>query len=610
VSHSSVDGDDAKAVPANTDSVVPPNPGRQRIAAGRRRRRSTVIASLVVVAVLIVAAGVFGYVRVLHSDAAHQQMICAGLPDTSGAGFHLVRAADKDDRQHGRDECVGWTVTRNYTFGTTDKQAAAVLADIVRENNRIATARPAVPYVRIALMTPMSATADSGMAGGPILHALEGAYTAQLEANEGDAHFGDRGLRIQLVLANNGSNQDLWPGLVPELVGLDSGAHPLVAVTGLGVSVPDTRAAATALGDKNIPSVGAVLTADDMTTRGAAGGQSDDTSLFKVSTSNHQYALALKAALTAQHQPITGFLVWDRNDDNYVRSLAAAFKDAFDTKGPLGDLDLEHNGDPFTGTKPPEKGAPQLFDSIVQAIAIEKPSVVFYAGRDADLPRLIRALKDRPESGPRRPIILATGTTGLLVSTSGKQGNGDQPLTLGDLRAADVGILDASTTDPDTWLADGPGTPTAYADFYAHFTGSRAGDAQLPAADLEDGYAIMHHDGVLAAVVAARRAYSDNVNQQPDASVTADLPSATEVRNELGESRDRPFQGASGQFYFEEQVPANDLWPINKPVPVLRFGPVVTASTWRVATGPYLTACQALVDPGRPLNDDYLTKSC
>ncbi len=540
--------------------------------------------------------------------ARHKALICPGLPDTAGNGFQLTWTSEPQEPDK---QCIGWTVSTKYVFNSPDPTLATVISEIVGENNKVAATSG--PYVRIALLMPIFREPDSPLTSGVILHALEGAYVAQMQANSvhsDDDGMADSPLRIQLVLAGDGSNQDLWQGVVADLgtMAKDS-RHPLVAVTGLGVSVADTRAAAARLQQFGIPTVGAVLTADDMTTRGLPGMSNDTPAFFKVSTSNVEYVQALKDVLTAVGAPQRGYLLYDSNSDEYVQTLDAAFRNEFGKPGKHFEFDLGQREGSFIGSTTQHVGAPTIFDDRVNQIGVENVTVILYAGRDADLPRLVRALAHRPVSGPLTPVIIATGTTGLVVDTTNhNRGSGDQTLTEGDLDYAHVGILDASTTDPKGWAANPAEstTPTKYAHFSADFLSLLNGLAT--ASDLYDGYAIMHHDAMLAAIVAARGAFAANAQAQPNQSGLADVPSGPEVRYQLTQTGQ--FDGAGGQFSFEDQNPPNDLWPISRPTPVLLFGLAVNTPQWQWAvTKVQPTACEKLADPANPV-PDYLTTTC
>ncbi|MEC3975910.1 hypothetical protein [Amycolatopsis sp. H20-H5] len=556
-----------------TDYELPRNTSTRK----RKRRRLLVIG---VVAVLLAGGGVWWAVRASQDSAAEdraaaaeQATHCAGLAGRSGPGYYLSR--QQDDGQ-----CVGWTTELDYAFGSADAATVSVVAKIVEENRKVA-AQPGKPYVRVAVLMPMTAKPDSKLAAGPILHSLEGAYTAQVYTNSGPTEYGDPVPQIQLVLANVGDDQKSWPDVVARLGGLRDGEHPLVAVTGMGVSVAQTRDAAVELNSRwQLPSIGAVLTADDMTTRGAG---TEPPGLFKVSPSNHDYAAALKNALKDRQGLGPAYLVRDRNNDSYVQSLGNALVDEF------AEDKLNDHLSSFSGSTPPTTGSPGLFQGAVDAIGIENSGVVFYAGRDADLPSLVRSLKNRRGQSASKNLVVATGVTGLVVVDSAKEGKLGEPLTTQDLKAARVTILAASSTDPESWRA-ASNKPAHYDKFREVFTTGRAG---FPEADLSDGYAIMHHDAVAAAAVAIHAAFGDKGGE---------LPSSVDVRNRLASFRDAPIQGAAGEFYWTEQQPPNDLWPVGRPVPVLTFP---TPAPQAVV---YSTTCQKL---GNPLSlEDYKIVPC
>ncbi|MFI7597203.1 ABC transporter substrate-binding protein [Actinoplanes sp. NPDC049681] len=505
---------------------------------GRRTLTSIVIALLVVA----VAAG--GY-AVLHREDDHPgaAVPCPGLSTTAGDGFTLTTAGA---------ECVGWIVERDHPFGSRDAAVNGVISRIVAENVRVrdqAVAPAGKPYVRIAVLMPMTAATGSALAEDEVLHSLQGAYAAQRQANSGKAsELGDPTPLFQLVLANEGADQSSWSSVVEELGKLKDGPHPLVAVTGMSISVPETRMAGERLSTLGIPAVGAVITADDMVAPW----------LFKVSPPNQQYTAALAAYLGRRPELRDGYLVWDRNpDDNYVQKLRANFIAAFGSTYHLND----HN-QAFNGSKPPTPGTPQLFSDIVRNICAVDPDVVFYSGRDRDLPAFVDALGTRGRCQKKvRPLMIATGATGLTIARE-------------QLDGAHVGVLDASSTDPITWGAGGSGTPEPYAAFHRLFTSAEPAGLGFTEDDLASGYAIMHRDAVVAAVWAARRDAAAKAQRNAgrgSAPAISEIPTPEDVRNALfGSSTDR-IPAASGALYFQEQ-PGNDLWPVGKPVPVIRLG--------------------------------------
>jgi hypothetical protein len=534
--------------------------------AERRRRRRWIVTG-VVLTLLLVGGGIWIFRP--GSPAAEQR--CAGLDATSGADFVLFQASDGK-------QCVGWTIGRDYAFGSTDSAMAAMFSKITTENKRVADQGEVAggkPYVRVGVLSPMLATPTSAMTAQTILHVLQGAYDAQMEANQPSAvsSLGDPTPLFQLVLANDGLDEGDYGSVIAHLGALRGGAHPLVAMTGMGISIPDTPKAATDLDQLGIPSIGAVLTSDDMVSP----------ELFKVSPSNRQYAQALKAYLDREPSIKSGFLVYDRNPDNYVQSLRAAFTDTFGDE-----YDLVDRSAGFNGSLPPTRGTSDLFSQVVDDdVCSLRPNVIFYAGRDRDLQGLLDALSNRGHCEAKMPLIIATGTTGLAISTGG-------------LDQAKIGVLDASAVDPAGWATGEPGTPANYAPFRLRFVGKGGDGLGFREKDLADGYAIMEHDAVIAGVWAARRDTNSKVGANGDGSGTVipEMPTACDVRNNLFSIASHSIPGVSGKFHFDEQ-PLNGLWPINKPVPVIRIGAEVR--DWPTLE-PFMTARQTLNKTAKPVS--------
>ncbi|MFD2420700.1 ABC transporter substrate-binding protein [Amycolatopsis pigmentata] len=528
------------------DQFEPPETG-----AGRRRRRNR---RILLALVVVLALGGTAW-AVLPQWGGPEP--CQGLDQTSGDGFALSRWTGTGG------ECVGWTVERDFPFGSPDPVAVSAIAKIVAENQAVRD-QNTKPYIRVAVLMPMLARPGSAMTTEDIGTSLRGMYAAQMQANHSTA-LGDTTPLVQLVLANEGYDESAGPEVAGRLAALKDGDHPLVAAAGMGISDAHTRDTAARLGAEGIPSIGAAITADNMV----------DPWLFKVSPSNRDYVRALKAVLD-NHSSTTalgGYLLYDRNADDYVRTLKAAFTETFDSEYSLS----EHSSG-FNGSKPPQGGTPLLFHDAVSDICTSNPDVLFYAGRGRDLPALIQALGERGRcQNPVRPLMLVTGTVGLAVNT-------------GDLDAGTMGLLDATAADPGGWRAGGSGTPRAYAAFRTYFTTPQErGGLGFSEADLASGYAITHRDAVAAVVWAARRdanAKSDfNNHRAADTPAISELPTAADVRNALFSLKDNPVPGVSGELYFREQPP-NDLWPYGRPVPVVPLGRL--AGTWSIP-GTYRT---------------------
>lgn len=527
-----------------TTRITPPlNVKRHR----RLRNRRIILVAVVVMALAGAGFAVTDYVADLHAEKmkldTERARRCPGLDGTSGAGFALTKTTG--------EQCTGWIIERNYPFGSNDTNIKNVISKITEENRRVhdqSGAAEPKPYVRVGVLMPMTSAPGSAMSSGEILHSLQGAYIAQKQANqESPSELGDSTPLIQLVLANEGQDHSEWPAVVEQLAGLRQGDHTLVAVTGLSISIPATRDAAEALGNSGIPTIGAVITANEMVAP----------RLFKVSPSNRQLAEALRASLDNRPGEKIGYLAYDRNpEDSYVQSLKKTLTETFADTYKLA----EHSRG-FNGSKPPTHG-PTLLSPIVDDICVVNPEVLFYSGRDRDLPALVEALKTRGRcQNPIKPLVIATVATG-------------QPVAQDELDAAQVSLLYASATDHEAWRS-APDTHPRYAAFDKLFTDVEHGGRDgFPEADLEDGWAVMHRDAVAAAVWATRKATTARVdknaaqNGRPPISI---LPTSLDVYDALFSIKEIPIPLAGGETYYTEQSP-NGLWPSGRPVPIIRSG--------------------------------------
>jgi hypothetical protein len=112
-----------------------------------------------------------------------------------------------------------------------------------------------------------------------ILRSMEGSYTALYRVNHSSS-FGDSAVKIQLLLANQGSQQNATPDFLNLILKASELSHPVVAVIGLGSSVPTIKTAVEYLTERGIPLVSAVASADNLTSLRW---------LWSVSPSNKEY---------------------------------------------------------------------------------------------------------------------------------------------------------------------------------------------------------------------------------------------------------------------------------------------------------------------------------
>lgn len=490
-----------------TIAKVPADYFEPPVTTGRlRRRRQRRVVALVAAVVLVSAAGL----AVRH----YADHLCRGfrLPDT--------RLTQVDG------ECVGWTLEEAYPFSP---QLADVTTRIAAENVSARKRAEAEKrgYVRIAVLMPMTAGPAAAMTIDTIRRGLQGVFVAQVRANTGVS--GTASPYVQLVLMNEGRDQTHWPQLMPALQELKAGDHPVVAVVGLGVSIPPTQDVANRLSALDLPAVGGVLTATDL----------NAPRLFEVSPSNEQYVTALADYRKTRPELTSALLVYDTNDDNYVRTLREAFQRQFEPyingrlKGFIGSL----------GTRDAQAA---VFDAIKNTVCASKVDMILYAGRDRDLPTLIDQLAARAEcyrKPPVDPLVILTGSTGLNLDTTVEQ----------KMRAGRITLIDASSSDPVSWTA-GVDAPAGFKGFHTEFT------KVFPAAELLDGYALGHHDAVALVVEAIR-----NFAEQSPGTVIGGKDVHNQIIN-LNEA-EHPFQAAGGDLTFDNRP---GRWPHGKKIALIQ----------------------------------------
>lgn len=462
-------------------------------------------------------------------------------------------------------ECVGVS-EGDHIF---DEELAGVIRGIKAENDRVRDGwedpedgKARIPYVRIALMMPMTDDASSAMTVELIRNGLVGAYAAQLRANQ------DSGLRYQLLLANDGKDLDHWRPVVDQLAGMTRGDAPLVAVMGFSSSTPDTQQAADALSARKIPVVAPVITSADMSSE----------YLFKTSASNEHFALALERYLGAHPGSGKGFLVWDsRKQDNYSQNLREVLMGHFDE-----DYGLRKRNASYLGETGEDAGIPQRFSSIAQKICLTKADTVFFAGRDRDLPGLVSQLADQASCEHKKQIRIMKVGIGLdPVFTDAE--------TTEKMRKARITTVGGSDIDP-RWWRPGTAQPPGFAAFHEVYEGLER-KLKLDGKALDDGYTVMYYDAFTALAQAADESFTAANDGAGDEGGGGDdgggdgggaqrMPTKDDVYNTMinmnvlgtedGTDCVNCIRGASGTFGFDAD-PATDKWPVCKPVPVIEY---------------------------------------
>ncbi|KUL61805.1 ABC transporter substrate-binding protein [Streptomyces sp. NRRL S-1521] len=410
-----------------------------------------------------------------------------------------------------------------------------------------------IPYVRVALMMPFSADESSAMTTDMIRRALAGALAAQQEANDaGGPHY-------QLLLAPDGRNLDQWEPVVERLGELAADKKaPLVGVTGIPSSTPETRQAIRALSRAGIPTVGPVITAADMNAE----------QFFKTSPNNEQFAGALKQYLREKPQAEKGFLVWDnRSEDVYSQNLRKVFEKHFDEE-----YDFKGRNSNFTGSSGTDKGIPRRFTDAAQKICAARSDTVFSAGRDQDLPAFVKRLAQEGDCG-------RSGRLRLLKVGIGLEPTLTTPETDRWLKEARATIVAASSVDPAWWKGehDPPRALGRFMGVYEKLKAEHGFDAEF----LDDGYAVMYHDAFTLLADAVDRTYTE-LNEGRGGSGDSDGKGGGALlkltKNDVYNTLIMPsitatgcsncLRGAAGAYGFEGPG-VNDQWAVCKPVPVV-----------------------------------------
>jgi len=436
-------------------------------------------------------------------------------PNGCGSGMRLNDQAD--------GECIGIT-DGSYLFNDPrdatnddDRNTIEKINDIERriqiENNAAATTGR---YVKVVFLGPFTISHDKDtLSTTPlkeILFSLEGGYTALYRVNHSSA-FGDQNIKIQLLLDNQGSQQNADSDFLDLIVKESQSSHPVVTVIGLGSSLPNTAIAVKYLAEHKIPMVGAVESADNLT---------DLPLLWSVSPSDKEYVDRIHSFLQTNDEKDklkSGIIVYDLNHDYFTQSLAHDYHG--DDLKPY----IKFPDQGFRGATQRNPAQPDVFVPVVTNLcnaAVDPKNsldMVFYAGRAADLKAFSQALTTR---------ICQNRTLTVLTATSGFPSILDS--VQGILQGSNVRVVVATSADTSS-----PG----YSDFLKAYL-----DRGFKEEDV-DGYTVEHHDALATAAQAIRLAAQGKPTQ---------LPTPDDVAVQLGNlNLSYTVPGASGTLSFQPQ---------------------------------------------------------
>ncbi|GAB3460371.1 hypothetical protein GCM10027570_45250 [Streptomonospora sediminis] len=453
--------------------------------------------------------------------------------------------------RHAGGECVGVT-DGSYAFTPQLQAIGEAIKDENDEAAREAAKDEDTPLVKVALLSPLTTSAEGAITPSQALRALEGAYVALYRANR-TPELGDRKPLIQLYLANEGSRQQEWTVPVSRIEAMADDEVPLVAVMGQALGTERTKKAAERLTEHGIPVVTGASTADGIDHEAVDG-------LLRAAPSNTDFVTALDRYLHNRDDLDSAVMVSDEvKEDLFVRTL----HDGYEAK--LGDyIDFRRT---FQGQSIDELGA-NVFGPITDSICTldPPPDMVFFAGRAPDLRTFLDVLGHR--SCRSDPISVVFAEIGEYPWEQEQ---------LSALQEGNITLLTATGSDP-RWAQPGnEGEPAGFADFYSHYSERMKRDSATLAENLENGYAATYHDSLAITVTAIRSAHAHAEQQGPP-------PAPEDVRDHI---MNAPFKvrGATGTLKFNQNQVGN---PSGKYVPVVPvpFSPEIADND------PYITPAE------------------
>jgi ABC-type branched-subunit amino acid transport system substrate-binding protein len=300
---------------------------------------------------------------------------------------------------------------------------------------------------------------------------------------------------VKLLLANFGSNAEHWREAVGQIVANAESRH-IAAVTGIGISLQNTRDAIAELSHQGIVTIGATVTADDLNVD--ANGKRIK-NFFRVGPTNSDEAHAAVNYIAKLPKRRT-MLVTDVNEaDTYAGTLAKAF-----TEQQLVPIQFSKKYDSLegqlTGTSRDEY-LQKLFRGMHSDICTAQPDVIYFAGRGVDLRSFVHALSNDGACQQLRSVTVISGDdTATLVGAK-------LPLS-GDIA---VTPLYTALAYPDQWkMFTGNDAALTYQQNYTDFINAFTGTHGFAADALSDGAAMIEHDAVATAVKAAEDDPSDS----------------------------------------------------------------------------------------------------
>ncbi|MGP3984812.1 ABC transporter substrate-binding protein [Streptomyces sp. KR80] len=458
------------------------------------------------------------------------------------------------DRVGDPEQCIGVT-DGSHHFSDGSKEYGDNLAHVSelirKENARVIAAsgkQNGPSYVSVVYLMPLIPRPGDSNTPDSVRHEVQGAYTAQYEANH--TYKYDAAPKIRLLLANSGTTDEQRTAALDRIRERIEPDH-IVAVAGLGTSTDATEKMIRTItahkedGGLQLAAVGSVLTADTLSrVRG----------LVRAAPTNSDEAAAAAALLRRKPYADKRVLVIrdSRGDDQYTRTLSDAFLRAFPRDRLAGAVEEYDSSQGGVGT---------AFKTRMSQLCAAQPDVVYFAGRGVDLPRFLSPLKGRPCT--HRELVVLSGDD---VSQSAQATGFDQikeTLRSGNVRLLYTGLAHQGAWEKRKNVFPGWGVQS--------FEGKGRYRTAFSEETLDDGQAIMGHDAVLTAVLGVRLAASHS-----DASGRVTGSDIIQIWNSLHGVES--VKGASGIISVR-----TDGSPERKAVPIIEIEPDGTVHTLDVS---------------------------
>jgi hypothetical protein len=430
-------------------------------------------------------------------------------------------------------------------------------------------------YVSIVLLMNMSPIAGVDTRSySDVYPDIEGALTGVWRANHTTAVQGSLP-KVKLFLGNMGSQYAGWSEAVDQIKA-NAAANHITAVIGLGQSVDATRAAAAKIASEaRLPVIGATVTGDTMNF--LPNSTTRNSGFFRVAPTNTDTVAAASRYIAGIEPNQTRVAIVQDNalGDDYNQTLGKAADK---------DMPSAHQF-PFTSptTMPPgikrNEELIQQFSFLDQNVCSVTPTVIYFAGRGADLGAFVQTWTQAGTPCSARDITVVTGDDGGVSI--------DDPNVRQALRGGHLQMLFTSEAAPDMWgacrgSADPLSTEQAdYNTFQAAFTGQpdactrqhvTAGDGaaplHYPQADLRNEEAAGSQDAAVVAITAARRTDKDADNAGDGGIVVHDPLAQIGI---LEEMRCRTAVPAASGLIQYSQDPSAYGNPLDKPVPIVEI---------------------------------------